>query len=73
MVRTIECTEDHYEAQEMSWAEAYLCNAQSASCWSVSARKPSAEHVRSRLPLGFQPHVLTQGGAGVRRGNALLG
>jgi hypothetical protein len=72
-VRTIERTEDHYEAQEMSWAEAYLCDARSASCWSVSARKPGAERVRSRLPLGSQPRGLTRGGAGLGRGNALIG
>jgi len=39
MATIIECTESHYEAQETSYGEAYVCDARSATCWSVSVGK----------------------------------
>jgi hypothetical protein len=39
MATRIERTEGHYEAQETSYSEAYVCNARSAPCWSVSVGK----------------------------------
>ena len=37
MATRIECTEDHYEAQETSYGEAYVCDARSCLVleWSV--------------------------------------
>jgi hypothetical protein len=60
MAMRIERTEGHYEAQETSYGEAYVCDARSASCWSVSVGK------------GCRLHGPGQGGAGVGRGNASL-
>jgi len=39
MATRIERTEGHYEAQETLYGQAYVCEARSASCWSVSVRK----------------------------------
>ena len=39
MAMRIERTEGHYEAQETSYGEADVCDARSASCWSVSVGK----------------------------------
>ena len=36
MATRIERPEGHYEAQETSIGEAYVCDARSAPCWSVS-------------------------------------